>query len=554
VRRRFTTSWILLIVAVAGMVVLAVLAYRALEQDVEGFHEADRPALHWSAAQAEVELSKFVATLSRFVLGDPGVTQADVNMRFDILWSRSSDFESGVIGAALRAHDEPFGAIPRLRQMLRTYDGAVMRLAENDPETNRALVREFAGLQSQLRKLVVSVLNSELSRYEDVRESLRAGSQLTFLVWAAAIVLAALIVGIMLIDTRRYQRMVIETEDLANKAQAADRAKSRFLTMMSHELRTPMNGVLGLIQLAKQSGLTEAQTRLLEQAERAGGHMTGLLSDILDFSDLQTERLEIGHEAFEVRHLGAAVAELIEATARRNALDVTVTVAPGTPEWVVGDVSRLRQALSHFCAYFIEIVGVDDLELTLSHDGADLVCAIDIDAKAADRPGWQPEAIFGREAEEYGDFASDSLGPTIARGLISLMGGRIEMIRPEAQRARLVVRVPAEVKAPMRDCVRIEAATETTEMLVRAALGQSRWKVWEPKLDRARVAGILYEPTGRNDARQIKRLAVLHPGARLIALGHAQDGGAYDAVCALPLDPAALDKALSDKEKEAAIA
>ena len=70
--------------------------------------------------------------------------------------------------------------------------------------------------------------------------------------------------------------------------------------MMSHELRTPMNGVLGLIALAKQTGLTDAQKRLIEQAERAGAHMSSLLGDILDFSDLQTDRLEIDNDKYNV--------------------------------------------------------------------------------------------------------------------------------------------------------------------------------------------------------------------------------------------------------------
>lgn len=544
----------MLILAMAGLLVVAVIAFRALKQDVDGFRAAEQPTLHWSAAQAEVELAKFVSVLARFAMDDETVTQATVNQRFDILWSRTSDFRGGAVGAALRAYDAEIGSIPRLLEALQTYEGAVMDLEDASLEQRAMLVNEFAAINTQLRKFAVKVLNGEQERYASVREALRSGSRLTFMVWAAAVILAALIVGIMLIETRRYQRMVIETEDLAEQAKSADSAKSRFLTMMSHELRTPMNGVLGLIQLAKQSGLTDAQGRLLEQAERAGGHMTSLLSDILDFSDLQTERLEIDNESFEVRQLGAAVAELIESSAKRNALDVTVDVPLATPDWVVGDFARLRQALVHFSAYFIEIVGVDDLDLTLSHDGNDLLCAIDIDAKASGRPGWQPEAIFGRGEEDYGDFASDSIGPTIARGLISLMGGKIAMTRPQPQRARLMVQVPAPAIEPDRDCIRIEAVTETTEMLVRAALAKSHWKIWEPRLDRARVAGVLYEPDGDNDDRKIRRLQVLHPGARIIGLGQSADAGHFDAISALPLDISVLDEVLASSNEEAAIA
>ena len=73
-------SWVLMILAMAGLLIVAVVAFRAFEMDVDGKREADRPALHWSAAQVEVELSKFISTLARFSMNDPDISQADVNV------------------------------------------------------------------------------------------------------------------------------------------------------------------------------------------------------------------------------------------------------------------------------------------------------------------------------------------------------------------------------------------------------------------------------------------------------------------------------------------
>ena len=70
--------------------------------------------------------------------------------------------------------------------------------------------------------------------------------------------------------------------------------------MMSHELRTPMNGVLGQLALAKSQGMPEKQLRLVEQAERSGQRMIGMLIDILDFSALQENQLAIDRRAFEL--------------------------------------------------------------------------------------------------------------------------------------------------------------------------------------------------------------------------------------------------------------
>lgn len=541
--------------AMAGLLAVAVVAFRALEQDTDGYREADRPTLHWSATQVEVELSKFISVLSRFTLGDPQISQADVNERFDILWSSTSDFRGGRLGEELTEIDKDIGAIPVLLTRLQSYEAQVLNVDVADREANLELLREFSEVHVLLRKLVVSVLNVEKDRFSTVRNSLYAGKQLTFLVWAAVVVLATLIVGILLVETRRYQRIILETEELVDQARSADRAKSRFLTMMSHELRTPMNGVLGLIQLAKQSGMTDAQSRLLDQAERSGSHMTNLLSDILDFSDLQTERLEIDNGPFETRKLGEAIQDLLNVSARRNAIEVNVEIDPEAPQWIVGDFARLRQSIAHFASYFIEIVGAEDLQIMLSHRRGTLICDLDMDAKDIDRPGWQPEAIFGREQEDYGNFASDSLGPTIARGVVTLMGGTVEMGRPSPRRARLTVTVPSEAVAPDRDCVRLETTSETTSMLVENALRPLRWKIWEPGFDRDRVTAVLVEiAPGENGRDLCERMRKLHEGAKIIALGRLLGSGPFDAVCPIPVDGKYLADLLTSPPDNAAIA
>ncbi len=545
----------MMILAMIGLLAVAVLAFRALEQDIDGYREADRPALHWSAAQAEVELSKFITTLTRYTLGDPQVSQSDVNERFDILWSRTTDFEGGRLGEELREIDKEIGAIPVLMTRMQNYEQDILNIDLNDREKNLQTLRELSEVHALLRRLVVTVLNVEQERYAIVRDSLQDGSELTFLVWAAVIVLATMIVGIMLLETRRYQRIILETEELVHMTRSADRAKSRFLTMMSHELRTPMNGVLGLIQLAKQSGMTDAQSRLLDQAERSGSQMTTLLSDILDFSDLQTERLEIDNTAFEIAKLGDAVVEILNSSAKRNAIELDVEVLPDAPKWIVGDFARLRQSIAHFASYFIEIVGTKELKIILSYQHGSLLCDLDMDAKDIDRPGWQPEAIFGRDQDDYGNFASDALGPTIARGVVSLMGGAVEMSRPSPRRARLSVRVPSEAVAPNRDCVRLETTSETTALLLENTLRPLEWKIWQSNFDHARVAAVLVEiAPGDNGRAFCGRMRQMHPGAKIIALGRLLGSGPFDGVCPLPVDAKQLAELLTSPTDNAAIA
>lgn len=543
-KQPLSISRLLLFVAMGGLIALSFLAIRVLERDVEAYRQSNQEAIHWSAAQVEVELSRFLLALSQFGAHEGAVDKAGLNRRFDLLWSRTGLFRSGRIGERLREADRGLGAIPLTIAILQQNEQKVLTLRPGDVATRLELIETFSSLQDPLRRLSVKVLSGEQERYAAVRTTLLDSSRMTFWVWAATLVLAALLVGVMFLEARRYMRMIKESARLAEQAQSANRTKSRFLTMMSHELRTPMNGVMGLMALAKQSGLNEKQHRLIEQAERSGSQMVGLLGDILDFSDLQSERLALEVAPFQPAKLGTAVTQALDGLGSRNALTMSCECPNSVPEWVQGDMARLRQALVHLCSYFVEIVGTRDLKLVMAHDGTDLVIEIDIQAQEADRPGWQPEAIFGNSGTDQGDFATDSVGPTIARGLIEVMNGGLRMRRTVAGRASLFVQVPAPEVALNLDAVRVEAQSDTTALLLHAAIDETIWRIWSPAISPARVAAVLLEPSGAQDRALVQRYRAEHPGARVISVGKPLEDGVFDAICEVPLASGALTELL----------
>jgi hypothetical protein len=305
----------------------------------------------------------------------------------------------------------------------------------------------------------------------------------------AALVLSLLLIGIMLLETRRYRRMAAESAELAARAEAASRAKSRFLTMMSHELRTPMNGVLGLLALAR-------------------------------FSDLQSESLVMARDMFEVHGLARAVEEMFGPIVQREGVEFTVGIDADTPRWVVGDLTRLRQVLGHFVTFLVDVVGSKDVRLAISGVRNGLTFEIDVAVQGSDQPGWQPEAMFGRGSEHYGDFASDSLGPMIARGLVSLMKGTVAIKRAVAGRAILSIFIN----------IRIEAESVTAQMVLAALLRKVGCGVWEPGTPNRKVTAVLLEAGGEEETVRAARLRSDHPSARLIAVGTPQSAGLFDAV------------------------
>ena len=543
--KSFSISRMLLIGAMISLMGLAALGFRAQQKDMEGFRESSQESIHWSSAQVEVELSRFIATLGQYSMGDSAIDAAEVNHRFDILWSRTGLFRNGRVGERLREYDRSVGVIDDLVALLEEHEDAVVNVSRENPAKHLQIIRDFSVMEDRLRALSVEVLSGEEKRFQVVRESIRSSGWMTLMVSTAALVIATILVGVMLIENKRYRRMADESANLARKAEAANLAKSRFLTMMSHELRTPMNGVLGLMALAKQSGLSERQRRLIEQAERSGERMIGLLGDILDFSDLQMEQLELEKSAFETEALTRSIETVAEPIIHRLGVTFETHVRPGSPEWIVGDFARLRQSIAHFLTFMVEVVGARDVVLEVFHEEGTLLAEIVMDARDSDEPGWQPEALFGRDGSEAGNIASDSLGPAIARGIISLMGGQVSIERREAGRATLIVSVPAEGIDRKRNLVRIESATDTTSLVLGTVVAGTGWNVWDGRSDPAAVGAVLLETSGVDEAPAIARLRSAHPGAILVAIGHPSNPGAYDAVCPMPPSVQSLREAFS---------
>lgn len=537
---------ILTAVALLGLMVLAMLGFRAQEKDMDSLRASSQEVIYWSTSQGEAEFGRFLAVLGRFALGAPGVTAEDVNRRFDILWSRVELFRQGTVGRRIRIYDTELKVIPKLRETLAEHESAIVNISRDDPvEVHQRILADFVVAADRLRALSVLVLAGEEQRLAGAREDVRSSARITWIFSLSALALSLLLIGIMLIETRRYRRKAAESAEMASRAEAASRAKSRFLTMMSHELRTPMNGVLGLLALVRQTSLNERQLRLIDQAERSGRQMSGLLGDILDYSDLQSESLVMANDMFELRGLTQAVQDSFGPVIQRAGVDFTIEISDSAPRWVVGDLVRLRQVLGHFITFLVDIVGSKDVRLAISRSPTGLVFEIDAAVTGSDRPGWQPEDMFGRASAEYGDFASDSLGPMIARGLVSLMGGTIALHRPVPGRATLSTSMPFELIDGPAACVRVEAGSVTVQLVLAALLRKLGCAVWEPGAANQKVTAILVEAGDEEENTRAARLRADHPAARLVAVGSPRLANLFDAVCPQPVTAEALAAALA---------
>lgn len=136
-----------------------------------------------------------------------------------------------------------------------------------------------------------------------------------------------------------------ELREAKNQAEEAARSKAEFLATMSHEIRTPLNGVIGMTSLLMNEELTENQKELLKVISLSSETLMNIINEILDFSKIESGKIEIEKAPFEIKQAVNDSASLIRSKAQEKQVDLRITFDQNLPQYVSGDVVRLRQVL-----------------------------------------------------------------------------------------------------------------------------------------------------------------------------------------------------------------
>ncbi|MFH1497191.1 MAG: ATP-binding protein, partial [Verrucomicrobiota bacterium] len=225
----------------------------------------------------------------------------------------------------------------------------------------------------------------------------------------------------------RLEQTRCELEAARAVAEQSSAAKSRFLAATSHEIRTPLNAIIGMSTLLTDANLTAAQRDCTETIRSAGEILLALVNDILDLSKIESGRLELDLRPF---HLATGInraLDCLRGAARTKGLKLETRLAPGLPDHVVGDPTRIQQILVNLVANAIKFTTTGSVTLDVSLVDNQLHLAvtdtgIGIPADRIDRLFQDYNQADRSTTRTHG---GTGLGLSISKRLAELHGGRI---------------------------------------------------------------------------------------------------------------------------------
>ncbi|HOL47829.1 MAG TPA: PAS domain S-box protein [bacterium] len=222
-----------------------------------------------------------------------------------------------------------------------------------------------------------------------------------------------------------------ELIDLLNiakeKADEANRLKSEFLANMSHEIRTPMNAILGFTDILLEEEKDENKKEYLKLIKQSGNNLLNLLNDIIDFSKIESGKIEIEYREFNLKHLLSHIYNMFKIKAEEKKIDLQLIIDDNVPDNIFLDELRLNQIIVNLVSNAIKFTEKGYVKIHCNREDNNLVISISDTGIGISsdkiskifKPFEQGDSSISRK------YGGTGLGLTITKKLVELMKGQI---------------------------------------------------------------------------------------------------------------------------------
>jgi signal transduction histidine kinase/CheY-like chemotaxis protein/HPt (histidine-containing phosphotransfer) domain-containing protein len=233
-------------------------------------------------------------------------------------------------------------------------------------------------------------------------------------------------------ELERHRNLEKEMQGAKQAAESANMAKGEFLATMSHEMRTPLNGIIPLLEILRDTKLQADQREYLNTAYTSARHLLRIIDDILDYSKIEANKLELETVGLNLKEVVDSVVRLMEKAADAKGLKLSASFDPNVRLACRGDPVRLRQVLSNLVSNAIKFTEKGSIQIQISKRGetrtsTELLFAVrdsgmGISAEKAERL-FQP--FSQADTSTTRNYGGTGLGLVICKRIVELMGGKI---------------------------------------------------------------------------------------------------------------------------------
>jgi PAS domain S-box-containing protein len=286
-------------------------------------------------------------------------------------------------------------------------------------------------------------------------------------------------------------------------ADAANQAKTAFLATMSHEIRAPLNGVLGMFQLLARTPLDRDQVMMLETVQESGRSLLRIVEDVLDYSKIESGKLELKPQATSIAQVVAGVASLYSSSAAERGLLLAHATDERISPAVIVDSLRLRQVLSNFVSNAVKFTRQGQVEIeavllerrdhheTVRFSVSDTGIGI---SEEEQKTLFQPFRDAG--ADNGQRFARVRLGLSICHRLATLMGGTVAVASEPGIGTTMTLTIRLQVAEPR--LVATEASVHALNARQEPARRQGEWtELAPPQAEASPILLVVDHPVNR---------------------------------------------------------